>query len=273
MDLTSLKGRRRSFLIALGVLALVTLLLRALALITAFDAEIGYFKSDAALPVLTRVLEILALAACFVPLFLFNKNELPVTHRPLNLAARIAAGLAAVCLLAAAVFLLPRLSTIPAPRVLVLLAAVLLAAGSLYFVFLLRVKEAAATPFGYAVILGAVLLLSITYFDRYTQMNTPHKVSLHLSLLCVMVWMLFELRAVLGIAKPRGLAVTSSLCLFYPGVCGGSNVIAFLAGSYRDPLYLMGDLVCLGIAVYVACRAASDLRYDMAISSEAEVTE
>lgn len=259
MDIRSPMGRRRLFWIGIGALALITLILRTLALTLCLDIEIGYFASGAALPFVARILTVVSLLACFAPFFLLKAQELPEERKPLGLAGRIAAGIAAVCFLVTAVYLLTHLTTLPAPTVLVLLAAVFSVLAALFFVLLLRGQDGSAAACGYGVILAAVLMLSITYFDRYTQMNAPHKVSLHLAMLSIMLCMLFEIRPMIGRSKPRGLAVTSSICFFCTAVFGGSNLIAFMAGIYTDPLYLMGDLAALGFAVYLACRTVVDL--------------
>lgn len=258
MDLKSVIGRRRLYWIGVAVLTLLTLILRALALTLTFDAEIGYF-TDRALPVVVHALEAITLIGCFAPLLLFGKEDLPVDRTPLSTVGRVAACITAICFVATAIYLLPNLTALPAPTILVLLAVAFLIVGACYFLLQARGQASTAALCGYGVIFAAVLLLSVTYFDRYTQMNAPHKVSLHLAMLSIMVCMLFEIRTLIGCPKPRGLAVTSAICFFCTAVYGGSNLIAFVVGTYANALYLMGDLVSLGFAVYLACRTVGDL--------------
>jgi hypothetical protein len=103
---------------------------------------------------------------------------------------------------------------------------------------------------GYGVILAAALLLSITYFDLYTPMNAPHKVSLHVALLSVMLYLIFDLRNLIGAPRPRGLGVCAAICFFFCTATGVSNAIAFLGGVYDDVMYFLFDLVTLGFAAY-----------------------
>ena len=264
MDLKSPRGRYLLYLSGFGCLTLLTLLLRSLALTLSFDVEIGYFSKGTALPIVVHVFEVISLLVCFVPFFLFGKQaKLSVKHAPLNLAERIAAGLAALGLLGVVAYLILCLSgdatLIPAPKVLAILCALFSLIGVFFFLQLIRDRKEPAALFGSGVILAAVLLLSITYFDRYTQMNTPHKVSLHLCMLSIMLCMLFEIRTLIGQERPLGHAVASCLCIFCTATYGGSNLIAFLAGSYSDPLYLMGDLLSLGFAIYLICRTVCGL--------------
>lgn len=259
MDLKSPVNRQRLFWIGFGALTLIALVLRTLALLLTLDAEIGYFASDAALPKITRTLECDALLLCFISLALFAGQKLPEHHSALHLSNRVAAGIAAASFCATAIYLFTHLTSLPAPTVLVLAAAVFAIIGAFFFIQLLRGQEQSAALCGYGVIFAAVLMLSITYFDRYTQMNTPHKVSLHLAMLSIMLCMLFEIRILIGRGKPRGLTVASAICAFCTVVFGGSNLIAFLSGVYTDSLYLMGDLMALGFAVYLICRTVGDL--------------
>ena len=71
--------------------------------------------------------------------------------------------------------------------------------------------------------------------------------------------MVNELRAAIGRPMPRALTLTAALCFFTCATYGTSNLIAFALGIYADPLYLMGDLLSMGFAAYVASRALSDL--------------
>ena len=258
MDPKTAIGRHRLFWIGVGALTLLTLILRTLSLTFSFDAAIGYFTQSPLLVAL-RVSEAVLLLLCFSPLILFKKDELPSARPLLSNTDRVTGAVTAITFLAAAVFLFSHLSALPAPVVLVCMAALFSVVAALYFIQILRGRSKSAPMFGYGVILAAVLLLSITYFDRYTQMNAPHKISLHLSMLSMMLYMLYEIRTLIACSKPRGLAVTSALCFFCTAVFGISNLIAFFAGVYTDPLYLMGDLVSVGFAACLASRTVGGL--------------
>lgn len=248
--------RYRLYLCAMGGMTLLTLILRTLALFLSMDPEVGYF-ADGALSVLLTVIEVASLAACLALPLLVKAGELPRGRAPLSLSGLIGTGVSALLFAATAIYLLVRIDYIPAPVVLCLLAALCLLAGATYFVFEFLGKGKPALGFG--VILAVALLLSITYFDRYTPMNAPHKTALHLCLLSIMLFMLYEVRAAIGRDLPRALSVTSAIAFLFCATVGVSDLIAFIAGIYTDPLYLMGDLLVLGFAIYVAARAVADL--------------
>jgi hypothetical protein len=144
-----------------------------------------------------------------------------------------------------------------------LLAALACAAAALYFLFQLLGAESLATPCAYGVIFAGILLLSVTYFDRYTQMNAPHKVWVHLSLLSIMIYMLYELRARIGRPAPRALTVTSALVLMLCIPTGVSDLIAYACDLYDNTLYLICDLVLIAFGGYVASHTVATLRSDL----------
>lgn len=263
MDTKPLFSRLRLCLIGIGALTLLAFLLRTLALFLAFDAEIGYFTTNIAsrrsLVYLLYVIETFGAAAAFAPLFSLRRGELPTDRAPLSKVGSVGAGLCALLFAAAAVFLLTKVSSLPCPALLTVLAAICLAVGAAYFVLQFLGKADKAPAYGFGVIFASALLLSITYFDRYTPMNAPHKVALHLCLLSVMLFMLYELRALIGRPMPRALLVTSAICFFLCTVIGASDLIAFAARIYTDPLYFVIDLLVTGLALYVGSRAVSDL--------------
>lgn len=258
MDTTPLFFRHRLYLIGVGALTLVALLLRTLALFLSFDVDIGYF-SDGFLVYALYAVEALAVIGSLSLLFFIRKGELSTERAPLSKVGLIGTGLCALAFAAIAVFLLTQVNTLPCPAIFTALAAICSGLGAAYFTTLFLGKTNAAPLLGYGVILAAALLLSVTYFDRYTQMNAPHKVGLHLCLLSIMSFMLYELRTLIGRSLPRALSITSALCFFFCAAVGVSDIIAFIAGVYTDFLYFIIDLLATGFALYIGSRAAGDL--------------
>ncbi|MBQ9098285.1 MAG: hypothetical protein IJY50_02545 [Clostridia bacterium] len=256
-------SRYRLFLGCIGGCTLLAAVLRTLALCLDLQIDIGYFRAGAVLPTLLYVWEGLTLLACLAPLFLIKKDELAPVRGVTSSLTLIGAILAALTFAATAIYLATQMGAIasafPMPLALLLLAVIFLLIGGAYFLLQAMGRLESAGLCGYGVILAAALLLSVTYFDRYTPMNAPHKVALHVCLLSIMVYMLYELRVLIGRSLPRALCVISAVTFFLTATVGISNLIAFGAGIYSDPLYLMGDLCCIAMAVYIAGRAVTDL--------------
>ena len=101
------------------------------------------------------------------------------------------------------------------------------------------------------------MMLATTYFDRYTQMNAPHKLSQHLCMLLIMFAMLYELRALLSRPAHRACAFVTVLAGSLATVFALSNAIAFIGGVYNDVTYFLFDLTVLGFA---ACFITKSIR-------------
>ena len=250
--LSTLRRERASLVYLL--IALCTVLactLRTLALFFGFDAAIGYFIEGSALSISTSLGTLLAALLCAAIPFLINIRAVPQEKEGLSTPRFLTAAAAAILTGIAALYLLICTDHVPASPMLVFLTALCWLGSAAYFLCrLLHVKLRTAAILGFFPIFAAALSLSLTYFDRYTQMNAPHKISMHLCMLAVMFAALYELRALLSRAMPRACtfvtALAASLCTVY----SLSNTIAFLGGVYNDPTYLVFDLAALGFAAY-----------------------
>ena len=253
----------RVFTLATAGVTLAVAILRTVPLFVAFDREIGYFASGSAPVTILYILEGLALLAAFVLPFLVKRDTLPVTRTPLTRAAVVSAGLAALASLAAIVLIFVHLASLSEPALAIVPISVL---GAIFLIitaafFILQFLAEAPPPHtlalcGYGVILAAVCLLSLTYFDLTVQMNAPHKISLHLALLSIMFCMLFDVRTLLGIARPRAHGVVSAICCFLCITTGLSNCIAFIGDIYTDLLSLGADLFVLIFGIFTGIRLA-----------------
>lgn len=245
--------------LALAVLVLLVLLLRVLALHLAFDADIGYFQKGAPLCVLLYIFEGLLLALLVaIPFLISNTRVRPITKSP-STPEMVGCMLSALLLLLPAGYLLLKGRTqLSALALVSILAALfsLLAAG-FFLCRLLSVSDETRALFGYALILAAALLMLVAYFDRYTQMNAPHKLTQHFSMLAVMLATLFEIRALLSKDLPRVRLAVSAAAFAICTVFSLSNAIAFCTGVYDDLTYLFFDLPVLGLAVYYAAKCLS----------------
>ena len=250
MKLSSRTGiAARAFLLTVAALTLACVALRSCALLLAFDAKIGYFAPGAT-TVLLYILQVLAAACCIALPFLINKPAACAPAAP-SLAATVGSILTALALLAVAIVTAMQGNTFSAPPLVCILAAALSLFGAVCFLLpLLRIKPGTAVLFYYAAILALILLLAITYFDRYVQMNAPHKISQHLALLAAALALVAKARALIGCEKPLLTAISHPLAFLLCASCGVPNLVAFLAGSYTDILYLCIDLLTIAAAVY-----------------------
>lgn len=246
--------RLRILYFSAAALTAIGLVLRTLSLFLAFDRDIGYFAADAFCPVLLYAIEAVSILWFFSFFIFCKKDTLPGVFPVSGLTVACGRGFAALTAVAASVFLFIFIRNIAAPAVIPVFAALLLLSGSVYLLFPVFGinRQTAQLLSGYALIFASALLLSLTYFDRYTQMNAPHKVGQHLALLSVMMVLVCQLRVLIDRARPRAGAVFTCISFFLCTVIGGSGVIAAIGGVYSDPVYFAIDLLLLGFAVYLA---------------------
>lgn len=244
---------------ALALLALFTLictLLRTLSLALSFDAEIGYFSASP-LTLACNLLTLLAVALCLLLFLFINKGEWQPLAAP-SLFSLISAGACTLLCVLTAGYLLLYGNRLPAPALLSILALISLLAGAGYFATkLFTVSPAIRVLLGYALLLGLMLVMVITYFDRYTQMNAPHKVSQHLCVLAALAALLAELRVLLCRTPAQKALPWIALAAFACLSVGVSNVAAFALGSYDNVTYLVFDLLLLAIGTHFAAGCAS----------------
>ena len=259
-ELLSLNRPQRCVL-GVALLAILLTAVRTLALFLAFDAKIGYFVTGAPLAIFLYISEGLAVALAVLLFFLTEKKPEGTEPAPLSpaLPVTVGAGASALLSLACACALLATIGQNPAPRALVFLAVICAAIGAGYFVTCAiapfrRVQAETSAIFGFFAILGIALFLAVIYFDRYTQMNAPHKVALQCCFLAAMLTLLMEIRVSLGKGGDRARAAFTAFAALLCAAVGISDTVAFLAGRYHDALYLLFDLLCVALAVYCGAR-------------------
>lgn len=246
----------RIYVFACLALTVIAAALRTVALFTAFDAQIGYFRAGFFAGFVRGLIVAAVALFCTVPFFIKKEETLPRSENA-GVPVLVGAGIATVLFAAVGIVLF---FVSAEPTALRVLAALFSLGGTVYFGFVILSPEGRGNVFaGFAVILALVLLVLLTYFDRYTPMNAPHKVALHLCLLASALALLGELRENAGIPAPRARLAFSLIAVFLAGTVGVSDVIAFAARVYTDLTYFFLDLLALGGGVYFALRASRTL--------------
>lgn len=246
-----------------GVLALtlVATLLRSLALTLAFNRADGYFKTGAGLPVaLTALLAVGATAILLFPLLL--RNCIPTTDSKKSPLKHASSVLCALLFLISFISTCIAKKTIALPAFLWLVSILSLLAATVYFLTktpICPLDTTGTAIFGSLSLVACACLITVTYFDVATPMNAPVKVHLHLALLSVILYLLYELRDTVGAPLPRMRTVFTGLAFFFCITVGASDLVAALAGYTKGFIYLSHDLLLLGLGFYVAVRGTADL--------------
>jgi len=218
----------------LGALAIscVGIVLRTISLLCFFDADIGYYTTDAPLPIITNIVLIVSvLGSIVIGLLLLKKRKDGADLAMESPLSRIASVLSALALLAFAIFFVLDMRNAPEggvgfPQVLGLIASLI---SILYFLMNLRPRNPhTQVLIGYFLIVFFVYTLAVSYFDPYIQMNAPEKVLLQMASLSAMVFLTAEFRAFFGTPRHGFYYASASVALILCGACA----IPFLCASF-----------------------------------------
>lgn len=237
-----------------AALSLLGVVLRSVCMLYCFDADIGYF-ADGILPTLSHILYFVAILAPIVCSIRTPKGQLSTEFRIAN--RSILATVLGIFMAGFAVALLVNilsegLTVAEAGRFTPWLCLLGLAASTYYFS---SARRDGRYPdwlsfLGYLPILWGVTAVADTYFDGFTAMNSPVKISIQLGILGFMLMVLAELRFRVGKPMPRYsvafLSIGSFTCLvgsipLLAAVCAG------VISHVRHTLYAM---VLLSAGVY-----------------------
>ena len=113
------------------------------------------------------------------------------------------------------------------------------------------------TALGFGIIVWAVCVLAITYFDIYVQLNSPEKIILHLALVSSMAFFTSEFRCFVSGVKSKIYLFCAFCSVFFSGACAVPFVIAYLSGAINGGTHLFYNIVMLAVFVYSATRLVS----------------
>ena len=241
---------RLAFWLSAGM-SLLSVILRSLAFLLHYDREVGYFDSSA-IPVLCRVLSVLAVLCPVLCGLLIPKNTLPVRtgggRRELIALLPLCGFLLFLCLTLAGVGKLSIRFLIP--------LAVLSAGGAAYFLGVLmgwRRRDLLALV-GFCPVLWGILVIAQTYTDPYNTMNSPVKLAVQFGALGLMLALCGELRYHLEHPAPRVYLAVQSMGMFFCLTASVPYLVASLAGVVDHPLYNLWSAVLLGLGIYFCGR-------------------
>lgn len=295
--MTKLSKKLKICYFSMLALCVIAAVLGAFAICTSYDGGKGYFDSSAVSSAFKAAVAVTALAS-LVPLFVLPKGELggaspataPVLFPSVYLAvvflATSAIAFLSLCRIDVGIFTVYINSFDQSLPMLLLIAAVALLslATAAYFVlnFFAADREQKRNEYhalvGFALLLELVALIALSYFDTTVSMNATGKLMFSYSMIAFMLFILSELRGLLGISKPRLYLVFGFLTMITSCASSIPWLVGLVAGTVAGPLYptyLLYNLVSLGAFAYAAIRtyvfvSARDLaeRMDQFASAE-----
>ena len=253
------KSKLPFFAAGVFALTLVAILLRTLCLFSFYDVNIGYFSSGAALPVAMNVFAVIAFVGIAAASFFVSKETYAATGCEKNPFIKISS---AVCVLG---FLYPiyvvirNILSVPGliiPTSTLIFMVVFFISAVYFAVNLLSKQFKYQAVLAIAVILSAGYFLANSYFDLYTPMNNPNKISLHIACVSVMIFMACEARCLINESKKRFYVFALASAVFFSGFSSVPAFIAFLSGKL-DYNYFVFDCVVLTLFIYLSARFIS----------------
>ena len=115
---------------------------------------------------------------------------------------------------------------------------------------------------GFFPIVRALTGVAQIYFEMEVQMNHPSKLMLEFALISLMMVFLYELRFFVAEdhVKPVGFVMFSCVALIISISAGVSEMVGFFAGRLSKGDFCIEAFFCLAMGLYVAARAVSYLK-------------
>jgi hypothetical protein len=269
-----LKKLKNLVYISLGACALATVL-RVLGVIFAFDTKVEYFDISSPISIAASGVLLAAVALCIVIGFAFRK-KLSRDENFFKKTERVSFLLGAV-LLAYGVFELYRLfalkDALRSNQLVWSVVGVLLCFVAAAYFLGSFVGSSKRSPYsmllGFAFVFWCAYVMAVNYFDVYTTLNNPIKLSMQLSLIASMFCLLCEFRIRLGDEKRGQHLAFSLLSAILSAYFSIPTILCYALGKTQNLRYLFAAIACLAICAYA-------LRVSLLFSqadAEADVTE
>ena len=243
------------FFILTSGLAVLTFVLQLLSLILFYDANIGYYKSGAVLPLISGILFAVSVVAAIAASFVLADRSESVSPIPESLKY--------TALIPAAVILIVTLISVIGGKngfltldLLTIISAI--AATGFFASFPLSKQPSIVTA---VCGIGLILWLALIWLDSYTDfsvtMNSPDKLYFHFACVGAALLAIAELRASYGIARARNYYCYISISVLTLTSGALVPVIGNLFGAYEYNPTILESAALSAILAYAVIRLVS----------------
>ena len=259
-------------LLSLGliVFSVICLVLRSIALLTAFDTHIGYFEQSAIITHFDRSFFAVSVIFGIVVSFLIQRSSISQIS-PASLWSTFSSLLFGFIWAVCALLLI--ISGISKSFVLGYVAVASAIGSAAYYIYEgFRPIKTLGMGRVLAALLPMISLLSMTFFenfDLYVALNNPEKQLIMFVFVIATLYMIQKLKFHTDSPSPRLYACSSYLTVFLSIYFAIPGIIGNLAHVTDEPRYLVYSLLALGIAIY----SATDLVGRIRLSSFEESNE
>lgn len=245
-------------------LALTALLivLRFVNLLCFFDYDIGYYQRGAALPIIMNALLVLSVLFFAVASIFITRAPKSLCGYEKNSFTIIGSSLCALTFLALGInfslFSIALPSHIQLNAKIISLYAVFSMLAALYFIsnivnFIGKYRALFAIP----LIINAVSILAISYFDITIQMNSPQKLLLHVACLASMFFFITEARCIFEDMRKKLYIFWLCTGIFFSGVYSVPSLIYFAINGISDYTFITFIITFFAVFVYLVTRAVT----------------
>lgn len=240
----------RTAFCAVGVFALLTLILGTVTALTCWDTGSDYFLRGKALPGLAVAAAILtALLGSAAAFFAWE------TRDPFD--GGIEIPVSAIGFLTSGIILLTTAGTLAKA------AGIILILGAFYpiLIALPGLKDRRITPAsGFLTVISFLLLNVYYYFDKGMEMNAPVKSVLEMFLICAALWYVEGLRYQLGNPAPRAHLMLGAWTAAAALLAGIPVILSYTGGDMTRKDYLAGGILAAAVLTDTVIRTVKALR-------------
>lgn len=266
------KTARIYFIISLIITAAASVA-HAVIMASCYDESMFFYNTGVSAPWILYACSAAALIFFATSLLAVKKDGLTGAYIPLNRMSTFTSLLAGFQLLAAVIINILNISSgeYGAPSNFRMAALILAVPASCYFI----VSAMASKPntrmlpwLSMAVIVWSAVYLMSVYFEMTTPLTSPARILNQLTLVCIMLYFVFETRYLLGRAMPKVYLAVSMAAMLVIGLSTISDMSLTLLGirvAGKDTIIRMAEAA---IMLYIASRAGQLLWH----KPESEIT-
>ena len=249
------KRPTKIFLLIAGliVLGVISIALRTVTMLTAFDTKIGYYDNVA----ITRINRIFSIATVLygsVIILFTDKSSLPTPGMSQTVISISFSLVAAFALVMSAVLVGIICLTEPTPLNFLMLISLILSAT--YFVYRgLRRSDPTASPMNLlalAPIICCFTIILTEMFNMYIPINGPEKLCLTFALMSAALFILETAKSDAGSTSPRLLLFSAYVSCFLCGYSAVPGLIASLMNVTGYPKYIIYYFIVITMLLFIA---------------------
>lgn len=265
------------FFFAAVLLTVLCIVLFTVSMFTSFDADVGYFSSNALLPYIQKAVVIVSIVFFASIVVLVPKGKLPAEH-PSSVVFTTFASLACgfLCVISTIIFYMYYRNDaawmMPTVKYIFLAITVTGILSAAYFIITaltpndgwLTLKTVAAI----FVIANLLLIIIFEHLDYFVPINSVRKTMLFVSFASAIMFVAQDIRFKAGIGQPRGYFFFGATAMLLCSTTSVSHIIAHYAGALKDSSFLMYYLIGIGLALYAFAKLLAYVKYAEYISAQ-----